>query len=425
MDDTAIFELFQRLGLALAIGFLVGVERGWKHRETPSGSRAAGLRTYAVTGLFGGVAGVLTARVGELGFAALLLAFAAPWIIFKLKEADRDKDISVTGTISGILVFALGALAVLGDMRIAAAGAVALTGLLAFKEALHQWLTKLSWQEIRSALLILGATAIALPLLPDRPIDPWGFFNPRELWLLTILVAAASFAGYVAVKLLGARGGLVAGAAAGALVSSTLATVEVGRQVKSGAPNSLGVAAACVASCISLGRVFLLCVVAAAPLTVFLWKPLAAAMLIYAAVSIIFWRRTENGGREPSAVQNPLELKAVLQFVALLAGAILIGRITSQLWGEAGLLPFAATAGIADVDAAALAAGALNRSGVAAQVAAHAVLVAALVNAGSKTVLARASGGWGYGLGYGAASLAAALAAGALLALEAYRLLPI
>src|SRR5262249_27520544 len=103
MDDPAIFELFQRLGLAFGIGFLVGVERGWRHREAPEGSRAGGLRTHAIIGLLGGVAGVLTPIIGPIAFAALLVAFAVPWVWFKAKEADRDQDISVTGTLGGVL----------------------------------------------------------------------------------------------------------------------------------------------------------------------------------------------------------------------------------------------------------------------------------------------------------------------------------
>ena len=74
MSDPALFELFQRLAMALGIGFLVGVERGWKHREAPEGTRAAGLRTHAVIGLMGGVTGALIPWIGQLGFAALALA---------------------------------------------------------------------------------------------------------------------------------------------------------------------------------------------------------------------------------------------------------------------------------------------------------------------------------------------------------------
>ena len=37
-------ELFQRLGLALAIGLLIGLERGWRERDSAEGSRVAGIR---------------------------------------------------------------------------------------------------------------------------------------------------------------------------------------------------------------------------------------------------------------------------------------------------------------------------------------------------------------------------------------------
>ena len=40
-------ELFQRLGLALAVGPLIGLERGWREREAAEGSRVAGIRTFA------------------------------------------------------------------------------------------------------------------------------------------------------------------------------------------------------------------------------------------------------------------------------------------------------------------------------------------------------------------------------------------
>jgi len=39
------FGLLQKHTAALAIGALIGVERGWKQRGEAPGSRAAGLRT--------------------------------------------------------------------------------------------------------------------------------------------------------------------------------------------------------------------------------------------------------------------------------------------------------------------------------------------------------------------------------------------
>ncbi|ESX90191.1 hypothetical protein X756_07130 [Mesorhizobium sp. LSHC412B00] len=43
-----------------------------------------------------------------------------------------------------------------------------------------------------------AATAIILPLLPNRTIDPWGGFNPWEVWLLTVLTASPRIAGSIA-----------------------------------------------------------------------------------------------------------------------------------------------------------------------------------------------------------------------------------
>src|SRR5262249_3449052 len=158
MNDAELFELFLRLGLALAIGFLVGVERGWKHRDDPEETRAAGLRTHAIIGLLGGVSGLIGTHFGALALAALTLAFIIPFAAVKYREAETDRDLSVTGAIAGLLVFTLGVYASWGDLRIAAAAGVALTALLAFKRGLHMWLHALTWDEIQSALLILAAS---------------------------------------------------------------------------------------------------------------------------------------------------------------------------------------------------------------------------------------------------------------------------
>lgn len=415
MLDPVLFDLFQRLGLALGIGFLVGVEREWKHRDSPEGHRAAGVRTNAIIGLMGGVSAAMIPAIGQLGFAALAIGFAAALIPFKLRETEIDNDISVTGTIASLLVFALGAYAVVGNVTIAAASGVALAGLLAFKEAIHDWVDKLTWKELRSALLILAATAIALPLLPDRTVDIWDAINPRELWLLTILVAGASFAGYVAVRLLGEDIGLFAGAAAGSLVSSTVVTAELGRRVRAGeTASALGAAAASLAAAISVARVGALISIAAAVVLPQVGPAIATASLTFLAAAFVLRRfakddKSRGDGREQ--LHSPLEVWSVLKFAAFLGAVIIVGRIVTDAFGEAGLLPFAATAGLADVDAVALAAGSLVRGGLEPTIGGHAVLIAVLVNTFSKGGIAWFTGGWRYAAFYLGAAVAASLAA--------------
>ena len=99
---------------------------------------------------------------------------------------------------AGLGVFGLGALAVVGDFRIAAAAGTALTAILASREVLHAALRRLTWVELRSAVVLAAMTAIVLPILPDRTLDPWGGFNPREVWFFTVLIATISYLGYIA-----------------------------------------------------------------------------------------------------------------------------------------------------------------------------------------------------------------------------------
>ncbi|GAM99249.1 mgtC family [alpha proteobacterium U9-1i] len=420
MPDADLIDIFQRLAMALGIGFLVGVERGWKHRDAPDGARAAGLRTHAVIGLTGGVAGALLPFVGGLGFATISVAVSAALIAFKLRESERDDDVSVTGTIAGLLVYALGVYAMVGDLRVAAAVGVTLAGLLAFKDTLHDWLDKLTWKELRSALLILAATAIALPLLPDRPVDPWGAVNPRELWLLTILVAGASFAGYVAVRLLGGGVGVLAGATVGAVVSSTVVTAELGRRAKAG-DTSMAVAAAgaSLAAAVSLTRVGILVSAIAAPVLMHVAPALGAAVSVFAGFAWVLARSDGAKAKGETKLSSPLDLKSVAKFALFLGAVIVVGRLVSDAYGEAGLLPFAAAAGIADVDAATLAAASLVRSGLSPEAGAHAILVAALVNTFAKGVIGFVTGGPRYaGLYLAAAALAATVAAAAWLFAE-------
>lgn len=111
-------SLIPRLGLALAIGLLVGLERGWRERDAPDRSRTAGIRTYGISGLLGGLFAALGDAVGSITIlTAGFVVFTAVFAWFKLREAAHDDDFSVTGVVAGMAVFALGALAVTGDRK--------------------------------------------------------------------------------------------------------------------------------------------------------------------------------------------------------------------------------------------------------------------------------------------------------------------
>jgi len=102
-------EAFQRLSLALAIGILVGIERGWQERETPAGKRTAGIRTYGLAGFLGGFCGFLYPAVGPLLPIAIFLVFSVAMIIFSYMQAAEEGDYSATGVIAALVVFVVAA----------------------------------------------------------------------------------------------------------------------------------------------------------------------------------------------------------------------------------------------------------------------------------------------------------------------------
>ena len=128
---------YRDLFAALAIGLLIGLERGWRQRSARAGGRVAGLRTFGLIGLLGGLAGLLGARLPLV--AAVLAAGAVAVLIIDFRRADQlDADnVSATTEIAALLTFALGALATTGFTVPALAVAAVAALLLSRRDTLH------------------------------------------------------------------------------------------------------------------------------------------------------------------------------------------------------------------------------------------------------------------------------------------------
>ena len=392
-------ELSLRLALALAIGFVIGLERGWKERDEHEGHRTAGLRTFSLIGLLGGVFGALSLGGDRLLLAAGFVTTGLCVAAFMWRENERHKDFSATSLIAALLTLALGVMAVLGDMAATAGAGIAVALLLAMKAQLHGWMERITWPELRSGLLLAAMTFIALPLLPNRTIDPWEAINPYELWLMTILVAAVSFAGYAAVKLAGAKRGLVLAAALGGLFASTAVTLSLARLLPANKTRLKLIAGGILAS----GAVMMVRVILVTGLVnMQLAQKLAPALLAAAAVSVaaatvMLLARGKHGNDPKDALvhKNPFELSEVLRFGAILGVVMLAAVFARRYIGDEGLLAVAALSGLADVDALTLS---VARMGSVTDLAVNAILLAVGVNTLAKTVYAGMAGGSRLGL---------------------------
>lgn len=394
------YQLIQRLAVALAIGLIIGIERGWKQRAEPEGERAAGLRTLALAGLLGGVWGALAHAAGAWGLVGLGLAFAgfaAVIAVFRYREMQHEGSFGATTVVAAMLAFALGAFAVLGDPGAAAAAGVATALLLALKAMLHAWLARLTWEELRSGLVLLAMTVIMLPLLPDRDVGPWLPVNPREVWLMTIFIAALSFAGYVAIRVAGPQLGILLSGLAGGLVSSTAATLNLAHMA-SEHPSHRGMLAAStmLAGAMMMLRVLVVVSVVNAALLTTIAPALVLGALTQAGFgAFLAWRSgNEAQNAAPLSLNNPLDLRPVLQFGALLAVVMALANGAAAWAGSAGAYVLAALSGILNVDAISLSMARLAPDRLAASSAVIAILIAVGVNSIAKVALASSAGGW-------------------------------
>lgn len=407
-DDMT--ELMLRFGVAIAIGLLVGLERGWRERDELEGKRVAGIRTFSITGLLGAVIAALSQLSGApwmlvIGFS--VLGALVGW--FQFWKASQDEDFSVTVVIAALCVFALGALAVVGDYKVAAAGGAALAGLLASREILHSLLKRLTWPEVRSAVLLAGMTTIVLPLLPNRTIDPWGGLNPHEVWLFTVLTAALSYLGYIAVRMLGPTKGTLITGLSGGIISSTSVTVALAKSAH-GVMNAFPLAGgASLAAMVSIIRVCIVVALLKPDLLKIIAPSAIAAALAFGLCGLLLLSFGHaQKADESSLPRNPFDLMQLLIFAAGFAVVSTLSAALVERFGSVSVLASSALSGVFDVDVAVLSAIRLDGAIISTGQVGEAILMAIVANGAGRLSLAMVAGPSRFWLPLSGATLLAA-----------------
>jgi uncharacterized membrane protein (DUF4010 family) len=406
-----------RLALALSIGLLVGLERGWQERDSPAGSRTGGIRTFGISGMLGGIIASLGAASSYPAFLAYGVAtFGAIFTLFKLREAWDDDDYSVTSVIAALCVFGLGALAMVGDPIVAAAGGAGLAAILASRDVLHAFLRHLSWVELRSALMLAVMTAVILPLLPKRDISSLLKINPFEVWVFTVLTATISFSGYIAVRLFGNRKGTLISAAAGALVSSTAITLTLARSCREGREERGAAGAACLAAAVSILRVMGLVLVLRVEILPSL-APVAFVGAMAFSGMAAYYTMSAPPATVDASVHNPFEIGSLVLFAAIYICAVSASSVLIAYLGGSAIFLSSALSGAFDVDVAVLTAlRGLDVAG--ADIVTRAVLVAMGANAAGRVALAASAGSKRFTIHFGLATALAIVAASVAFAAE-------
>src|SRR5690606_41373916 len=84
---------------------IIGLERGWDAREQKSGERIAGIRTFSLVGLLGGISAVLATEITVWAFPVLLLCVAAMGLVAYSDRLDHIRNFSITVLVGMLLTF--------------------------------------------------------------------------------------------------------------------------------------------------------------------------------------------------------------------------------------------------------------------------------------------------------------------------------
>lgn len=395
------------LAYSLAIGLLIGLERGWTSRERGPGSRVAGLRTYGLLGVAGGVAGLLPMPIA----VTILLAIGLVVSVGYIRQSRSAEALSATSAVAALIVPALGMLATSGRHLEALAVAASIMFLLSMRETLHRALHGLSAAELRATARFGILALVLLPLAPDRAMGPYGALNPHQLVLVIVLVTGLSFAGYVLARRGGAGRSNLLVAGLGAIVSSTAVTAAFARHIRT-AEEGAGSAAAgiALASAVSVARVVLLIAILEPRALLPLSLVLSPALVILLVATWWMQRRPAGEAVSPIRLGNPLELATAAGLALLVAVTSVASRWALGSFGDIGAGGVIAMVGLADVDAAVLSFAALPDAVIGPNEAAIVLAVPVLLNMMLKTALTVGLAGRGAGV-RAAVPLAAANAA--------------
>jgi uncharacterized membrane protein (DUF4010 family) len=357
---------------------LIGIERGWKLRNEPEGSRVAGIRTFTLLGLAGGLCGLIAAAGQPIAAASIVAAAAAVLAIGYARRTDSHK-MDATTPVAALVTLALAVLAGSGNPALAIAGATVATAVLALRTETHGLIDRLDADDVKALARFAVIAGAVLPFLPSGHYGPLGAWNPQKLWLVVVIVTGFSFLGYAANRIFGERHGTIATALIGGAYSSTAVTQSLAQRLGSEERGGAEPAGITLASAVMYLRVIILVGILATRLLFDLMLIMLPALVTaWAAAWWLYRKAPKHAG--PAAPGNPIALLPALGFLVFVAVAAVAAAWAQGRFGEQGLAVLLLITGSMDVDVAIVTAGGLPPEAIGALLASMAIAGTTIAN---------------------------------------------
>ena len=382
--DSRMLEL----AVAIGLGLLVGLQREVAEKRI-------GLRSFALISAIGAMTGLIATEYGQwilaTGFFALSIVIVGhAYFVTRTSGAK-----GMTTELAAIAMFLVGALATSGQLVVAVVMGGVVTLLLQWKTPMHSLVERIGSVELGAIGRFVLITLVILPVLPNVAYGPYSVLNPRQIWLMVVLIVSLNLAGYVLLKIVSGKGGAIMSGVLGGLISSTATTVSFSGRSRSD-PALVPVAGVVilVASFLVYIRIIIEVSVVARGLLPDLVVPLGAFMVVFLAVVGGYVMRVPNAESEPAEAKNPAELNTALTFAAVYGLVLFASAAVTVHFGETGLYPLAVLSGLTDVDAITLSTGRLfTEARIDGDTAWRIIFVASLSNLAFKAGVIAALGG--------------------------------
>jgi uncharacterized membrane protein (DUF4010 family) len=378
LTSIDLFTLLQKLVVALFIGLLIGLER--EHDRPKEDKIFAGVRTTPLIALLGFVAGLIASITTYWIYFIIFGGFASLVTTSHVYSAKSGR-LGGTSEVALYLVFLLGTLVYYNFIILAAVIAVIVALFLTLKFQFHQFVGKVSEEDLYATLKLAIITVIVLPLLPDKTYGPLDVLNPRLIWYMVILVSGISFVGYILMKVYGEGKGVSLTGLLGGMVSSTAVAYSLSKKSKENLSLSPNFAVGIIlASTVMYFRIFIVVLVFSSSILSELWLPLLIFIVCGFIVSLIMSKKFVNGKHEQIELTNPFRLKSAILFGIIFGIVIFVAKAAQIYLGSGGLYAASALAGLTSVDAIVLSLAKFAAGKLSLQIVVTAIILATISN---------------------------------------------
>ena len=394
MDFADIYPFL----IAMLIGALIGTERQRRMIEDKVRG-VAGLRTFILIALFGSLCSALAQHYGS-GFAiAGMAAFTILASVGYATSVSALGRVDFTAAVATVVTFALGMLAGFPESSLlAVALSIITTWVLATRTITHRYVEALNETDLLDTLKMGIIALVVYPFLPAEPLGPWGVLNPRQVWLFVVMVSLIGYVGYILIRILGTERGLGLTGILGGLVSSTAVASSMAAEVRESRQiMPAAVFATAIASSTMFLRILFIVLVVNRELFFALLPPLLLMTLVGFALSYLLVRKSNSPGKDMN-VKDPFRIIPALEFGAFFAIVLVISKLASLYFGEAGIYAAGVVSGLAETDAIALTMASLAGSTLTSHVATTTIILAAVTNTLVKLTITYVMGTREFGL---------------------------